>query len=452
MKKIAIVGGGEIGTFLAERLTAENIDVTVIDRDTEVLGVLQSTMDVGVYLGNATSVDDLRSAGIGDADLFIATTRQDETNLISCLLAGELGIPHKIAITRYIGGSENKQTMESRALGIDRMINSSEAVTKEIMETVETTGASEVARFAEGQIVLVGYDVGELGVLSYLTVGELCNTGDEPRFSVAAIIRDGKVIAPQPEMVFRKQDYIYLVTTARYLPELNQVLEVETIKSRTAVIYGDNYLSQMLGQSLLHRHFNVTMLASSEDKARLLRRHFENQQHIMVEMGEGLDVRLLRRVKVPSTSVFIATSSDDASNLTACMIAKSLGVGKTVATIKRTDLAPLCRKVGVDAHIAPRLATARLIQQMVHENKVLDYKAVTQTNLEVVELEAKKNSKMVKKPLGEIKLPEGVVVGGIASNGGSVLPTPKSRVKPGDKVILLIQPEMLPEMEEYFEG
>jgi len=452
MKKIAIVGAGEIGAFLAERLTAEQLDVTVIDREQDVLDNLQNTTDVAGVLGDATSIGDLQGANIEDADLLIATTRQDETNLIACLLAKELGIAKTIAVTRYLGLRGQSAQLPSKALGIDLLVNSSEAVNNEIMEVIETTGASEVARFAEGRIILVGVQVGELSPLASRTVANLCGSqnGDTPRFAITCIVRDNELLPFTQDTRILMDDYLYVLATQEHLVELNRVLSVETIKTRTAVVFGDNFLSQLLATSLLNRHFHVTMLASTEDKAQFLRNHFEDKSHFQVETGSGIEVKLLRRVKVPSTSLFIATHTDDANNLTACMIAKSLGAGKTVATIKRTDILALCRKAGVDVNIAPRLATAKAIQRMVHEDRVLNYRAITQTDLEVVELEAKPGSKVTRRPIGKLKLPKGVTLGAIASGESSCLPNPDITIQPGDKVILLILPERIRDVEALF--
>ncbi|MDH5750891.1 MAG: Trk system potassium transporter TrkA [Deltaproteobacteria bacterium] len=450
MKKIAIVGAGEIGTFLAERLTEEKNDVTVIDKDPQILAILQESMDVAGYLGNATRIEDLTAAGVSDVDLFIATTRQDETNLISCLLADELKVPHKIAVTRYLGLREQRKSLESRHLGIDLLVNSSEALLNEVLNLVETTGAAEVARFADGRIIFISFLVEEHSALTYLTVDELCGGDQERRFSVATILRDGALLEPSSDLVFKEGDYIYLLTTRTHLPELNDVLNVETIKSRTAIIAGDNFFSQILAGALINRHFHVTMLTSSDEKTQLLQSQFQNRTQFQVETGEGSDVKLLRRIKVPSTSVFIAANKDDSANLTACLVAKSLGVGKTIAIIRRHDLAPLCRRFGVDAHIAPHLATAKVVQEMVHENRVLSYRAVSQSNLEVIELEAMPKSRAVKENIGKLKLPPGVVIGGIASGERTTLPRGKDRIQPRDKVIVLTLPEHILEVEEIF--
>lgn len=452
MKRIVIVGAGEIGTFLADRLTAEQIEVTVIDRDPEVLSKLQNTMDVAGVLGNATSLRDLTDAGVAGADLFIATTRQDETNLIACLLARELKVPHTIAVTRYLGLRGQVQQLNRQALNIDLLVNSSEAVKNEVMEIIETSGASEVARFAEGRIILIGYQVPEAKGVAWRSVGDLSANGEQPRVSVAGIVRANELIEHDKDLRVEPGDYLYLITTSEHMPALNDLLAVETLKTRNAVIFGDNFLSQILATALLNRHFHVTMLAATEEKARFLKDHFKDRHHFQVETGSGTEVKLLRRVKVPSTSVFIASNTDDAANLTACMIAKALGVGKTIATIRRTDILPLCRKAGVDVNVAPRLATAKVIQKVVHENRVVDYRAVSQTNLEVIEVVAKEGSRALKGPLKSLRLPKGAIIGAIAGKEGANLPTPDTRIAADDKVIVLTLPEHLLEVEEFFGG
>lgn len=450
MKRIVIVGAGEIGAFLADRLTAEQIEVTVIDRNPEVLANLQNTMDVAGVLGNATSLGDLRDAGVEGADLFVATTRQDETNLIACLLARELDVPNTIAVTRYLGLRGQTSLLDPHVLNIDLLVNSSEAVRNEVMEIIETTGASEVARFADGRIVLIGYQASADSPILGQTVEGLTTNGDGPRFSIAAVVRENELIDLKPGLQIRDGDYLYIITVGEHLPELNRVLAVETIKSRNAVIFGDNFLSQILATALLNRHFYVTMLAATDEKAQFLKQHFRDRHYFQVETGSGTEVKLLRRVKVPSTSVFIAANTDDAANLTACMLAKALGVGKTIATIRRTDILPLCRQAGVDVNVAPRLATAKVIQRVVHENRVLDYRAVSQTNLEVIEVVAKSGSKAVKSAVRTMKLPKGVIIGAIASQDGTTLPAPQTRVRAGDKVIVLTLPQHLLEVEEFF--
>ena len=451
MKKIAIVGGGEIGAFIAERLTAEKHDVTVVDRDPAVLAHLQNTIDVAGVLGNATSLNDLRNAEIEDAELFIAATQQDETNIIACLLAQELKIPHRIAVTRYLGLRGRHERSRVETLGIDMLVNSSEAVVGEIMEAVETTGATEVTRFAGGRIILVGYQVDSRSEFAGQRVRDVVSRDGTRLFYVATLVRGGTLSQPTDDNLLVQGDYLYLVSTADRVQELNATLALETIKTRNAVIYGDNFLSEHLAKSLLNRHFHVTVLARNTERARLLQSHLPGRRNLQVEVGEGTELRLLRRVKVPETSVFIATRSDDPNNLTACVVAKYLGASKTIALIQRQDIMALARKCGVDVTIAPRLATAKVIQKVVHENRVVDYRAVAQTDLEVIELAAQENSRVVRSPIGQLKLPSNVVIGGLVNlNGEPVLPQLDYQLRPGDKAIVLTPPEHLIEVEDLF--
>jgi trk system potassium uptake protein TrkA len=450
MKRVVIIGGGEIGTFIAERLGAEQFDVTVVDNNPLVLAALQNRIDVACVLANATSMQELRDAEIADADILIATTQKDETNLIACLLAGELGIPHKIAVTRYLGFRGQQQALDSMRFGINLLVNSSEAVQNEILNVIETRGASEVATFADGRITLIGYHVEASSHLVGMTVGQVAGRGDAALFHVATLVRDQRPTRPDEDTLLQKDDYLYLIVTQEHLPDLNEALHAETIKSRTAVIFGDNFLSQMLAGALLNRHFNVTMLVSTQEKATFLKEHFRERRHFHVEVGSGMELRLLRRVKVPTTSVFIASSRYDTRNITACMAAKYLGVNKTVAMVRRPDMVELCRPAGVDVHIAPRLAAAKLIQKAVHEDRLVDYKAMAQTNLEAIELEARGDCRALLKPLCELKLPEGTVVGALVSAAGPMLPDPDYALKEGDRVILLTLPQHLMEVEALF--
>jgi trk system potassium uptake protein TrkA len=452
MKKVVIVGAGEIGAFIAERLAAEHMDVTVMDENPDALSTLRSKLDVAAVQGNGASLADLIAAGAQSADLFIAATNWDETNLIICLLAHELKIPNKIAVTRMISANPAQNRFDYTKFGIDLIVNTNEALRDEMLGVVESPGVSELATFADGNIILIGHQVGKKSNFLGKTVREATGEETESFFHVAAAVRDRELIEPEAQFRLEEDDYVYLITTAELLPILKTMLQVESIRSRSAVIYGDNRLAQLLAAGLLNRHFRVTMLAESGEKARQIRESFANRRQFAVEVGSGTEIKLLKRVNVAESSAFFATTPDDATNFTACVAAKYLGVGKTIANIRRDDILPLSHSAGVDVVVAPRLAAAKVIQKAVHEERLLDYRAVGQTNLEVVEVEAGKGCKAASKSLGELKLPDGVIIGGIVSNGDSSLPTPQSRIHARDKVIVLTLPERLLEVEALFAG
>lgn len=452
MKRVMIVGAGEIGAFIAERFAAEHMDVTVMDEDPGALAALRNTLDVAAIEGNGANIDTLIEGGAQNADLFIAATQSDETNLILCLLAHELKVTNKIAVTRMISGQENGDRFGYDRLGINLIVNINEALRDQVLEVIESPGVSEIASFADGQIILIGHQIDGKSNFLGKTVAEVTGDRAESFFHVASVVRHRKLVTPKPKLCLEEDDYLYLITTQELLPILKSLLRVETIRSRTAVIYGDNRLAQLLAASLLDRHFRVTMLTESAERAAQLREQFHLRRHFLVETGAGTEIRLLRRVKVGSTSVFFAATGDDATNLTACMAAKHLGAGKTIANIRRNDILALCHHAGVDVNVAPRLAAAKVIQKAVHEGRLLDYRPVSQTNLEVVELAVSPASKLAGTRIRKLKLPAGAIVGGVVSNGEAALPTPETVIHANDKVIVLTLPEVLVEVENLFTG
>jgi len=452
MKKVVIIGAGEIGAFIAERFAAEHMNVTVMDENPDALAALRTTLDVAAVQGNGANVSDLLAAGAASADLFIAATNWDETNLIICLLANELKIPNKIAVTRMISANPALNHFDYTRLGIDLIVNINEALRDEMLSVVESPGVSELATFADGNIILIGHQVDKKSLLLGKTVRQATGEVTESFFHVAAAVRDRELVEPTPELMLAEDDYVYLITTGELLPILETMLQVESIRPRSAVIYGDNHLAQLLATGLLNRHFRVTMLAETEEKGRQIRENFATRRQFLVETGSGMEIKLLRKVKVSESSAFLATTPDDATNFTACVAAKYLGAGKTIANIRRDDILPLSHSAGVDVAVAPRLAAAKVIQKAVHEESLLDYRAVGQTNLEVVEVEAGKGCKAANRALGGLKLPHGVIIGGIVSNGDSSLPTPETIIRAGDKVIVLTLPQSLMEVEKLFAG
>lgn len=452
MRKVMIAGAGELGAFIAERLTAEQMDVTVMDQNPDYLAALNQTLDVATVPGNAANLSDLTAAGAGQMDLFIAATNQDETNLIICLLANELRIPNKIAVTRQLTAQQRRRRFDYHKYGVDLIVNINEAVRDEVLDVIETQGVSELATFSEGRIILIGHQIDSKSKFLGKTVAEVTGSEAESFFHIAAVVRRQALLRPKPELRLEAEDYLYLITTQELLPILKTLLNVESIRSRTAVIFGEDHLAQRLAASLSDRHFQVTLLVSSEERAHTLRDAFHRRRHFRVETGEGTEVKLLRRVKVPSTNLFLSVKRDDATNLAACLVAKHLGAAKTIATIKRNDILPLCHQAGVDVTVAPRLAAAKVIQAAVHEDRLLNYRAVSQTNLEVVELEAAAGSRVVRAPLRQLRLPKGVIVGGVVSDGNPNLVTPDSQIRAGDKVIVLTLPEQLVDVEGWFGG
>ncbi len=443
MQHVVIVGGGTIGSFLAKRISLENVRVTMIDQNPLVLKSLQHQLDIAVYACSATNYKAVQQAGINNADLFVATTRHDETNLIACLLADTLNIKNKIAVTRYLGARGHTWVGLKQS---GKIVNTSEAVCQHLMETISLTGIHEQTSFADGELMLIATRLGHHSPLIGKQASELMKIN--PNMSITHLVRNHHAITCKEDSVIKKNDHLYLVVLRKGLQQAHEVLGVKNINSRQAVIFGGNFLSEMVAETLSLHGFEVNLMVPGRHLVRV-KDDLKNRKRVRVTTGE-VTLDSFKEHRVGKNRLFLAVSGDDTVNLLACMLAKSMGASKTVAAIKSLELEDPALKSGTDACIFPHLSTARAIHSQLHKDDILDYHAITQTNLSVVKLKARPHSRVTQVPLKHIQLPEGTVVGAIINKGKATLPSPSHIIKSTEEVLLLAHSENMPETEALF--
>ncbi len=451
MKKVAIIGAGELGFFLAERLSAEQFNVVVVDKDRERLYNLQNALDVAVSPGDGANRKDLEKANIQGFDFLIAATGQDETNLITCLLGRELHVKKRIAVTHFLGSKNNPLPLNTELLGVDLVVNSSEAVKEEILDLMDTYGANELARFASGKLILLGRRLEEKNPWLGWPLGELLEEEEPQGFLMANVIRKHEVMGRDAGIMLEEGDYLYCFTTRERIPELLSLLQIKSVgQVRRALVYGDTPLARTLVEGFLGQGFSVTLLSSNSEQVIFFERMFQINEHFHAVEGNGMDAKLLKELLKDSDTFFIAVEPEDARNMTACMLAKGFGAVRAFAAIHRPELSAIALKVGVDANIAPRLASAKIIQKLIHGDKVLDYRAVFQANLEVIELQVHSKSRVLRHRIQKLRLPRGTMIGGLIRNDKALLATPDLQLQVGDEVLALTPPESLTELEAWF--
>ncbi|MCK5826479.1 MAG: NAD-binding protein, partial [Desulfuromusa sp.] len=171
--KILVVGSGQVGYFLCDRLSCEGHEVTLIDQDEAVVERAQDRLNVLGVVGNGASAEILEQAGIKDVDIFIAVTNMDEVNILACLLAREYQVKILVARTKNIEYTSSKAVLSKEKLGIDLLINPEDAVAEELTKLACDSNAFDVAEFAEGQILFQGYRIEADSPLCDLTLAEL---------------------------------------------------------------------------------------------------------------------------------------------------------------------------------------------------------------------------------------------------------------------------------------
>lgn len=452
--KILIIGAGEAGFYIATEFSEGNDDVSLIDEDPIRLKSVQRSLNIAGFLGSGTSLSVLERAGVKSADLIIACTDHDETNLICCLLANHYKVKHKIALTKketFLRKKNIKKYLES---GVTQIINASVLIAQEIIATAELASSSEVYAFGEKSVLLVGYRVTVDSPWTGKFLKEVRPQGNTNQFLVASIVREGKSFIPSGDDQIQSGDYVYILIPRDIAHQLNKVLNVKLTTNRKAVIAGENQIAIQVAHGLLKSHYDVTMICSDENSKELLTRRFAHKKKFMVIKGDCHSVKLLLKQDVALSALFVAVTGNDHLNISTGVVANYLGARKTICVVNRQDLVQAAKTVDLDVVLSPRLSTARQVKRIIRTGKnTANYTTISETNMEVIEMVTGKESPALGVPLKNLKLPANTLVGAlIKSQNKVIIPTGETIIEWGDKVIMVTMPENVPKLKEKIEG
>ena len=449
--KILIIGAGQVGYFLCERLSLEGHEVTLIDRDSDHLQRTQDRLNVMGIVGNGASAESLEQAGIKDTEIFIAVTDMDEVNILACLLAREYGVPTRVARVKSIEYSGGGAVLSKEKLGIDLLINPDDAVAEEISKIACRSGAFDVAEFVEGQIQFIGYRIGESSPLCDLTLKELGEIRGIYRFVVTAISRGDKTIIPRGDDTIQAGDRIFIFAHQKDMPAIQYMLKLEeeqVSKKPRIFILGGGHIGLRIAEMLEKRRFDVRLVDRNENRCHKLSAKLNRT---MVIHADGTDIRTLIDEGVENADVFIAVTDNDETNILCSLLCKKHGARRALALVNNPELVNLAPTLGLDASVSPRLAAAGAILKYVRRGGVISLATVEGSNSEVLEIEVKQGSGIENKALQDLHFPAGAIIGAIVRGTTYEIPSGESRLKEGDRVVIFALPGALAKVERFFE-
>ncbi|WP_372635449.1 Trk system potassium transporter TrkA [Fodinibius sp.] len=447
--KIVIIGAGEIGYDLASMLSNEKHDVVVLDRDKDALKKVSDNLDVLYFEGNATSAKDLVDAGVKDADILIAVTSIDEVNMIASMMSKRLGAEKVIARIRSDELSRPNAPLKSTDLGIDVLIHPEQSAAMEIVRLIKRASASDLVNLADGQMQMIGLRIGKASPLVGKTLVEYAEEFPEITFRVVAISRKGMTIIPSGSVRIQAYDQLFLLAKTEVIPEVIETTGKPDIEISRIMIAGGTPIGAMIARTLCQedKNWNIKLIEPDHDTAVELAQELKD---VLVLNGNPTDPDLLATEGITDTDAFISVTEDEESNIISCLMAKHLEVKKTVALVSKPDYIPLSQTIGLDAAINKKSAASNEIHRHVRGGLVISVKALQGIKAEVIELQAAPKSKVVKKPIRNVRFPEGCVVGGILSNGSSEIATGQSQIKANDRVIIFCLPEAVDNVTSLF--
>ena len=442
--KIIIVGAGEVGFHIAQKLSEENHEVVLIDKDPQMIRRINENLDVQAFLGSGTSPRLLREAGIEAADLLVAATDSDEVNLISCLLARTLNqYMVKVARVRNQEYLDETGLLGNGLLGIDHTINPESVMAKTIMNLMEVPGASEVIDFVGGRVKLIGFKVQKEDPFTgrkLFSFKEL-----EDKLLVAAIARGDQVIIPRGEDTIRADDLIYVVVRT---DEIDQVLKLFKIKEdslRRVIIVGAGRTGMDLASALDKRRVNTRIIDKDAERCAELA---ENLENVLVIHGDGTDKSLLQEENIADVDFLVAITGDEENNVLISLLGKGLGAKRTITRVSKLSYIPLLSTIGIDTVVSPRLSASRAILQYIRRGKIVSVAPLKGEHAEAIEAEALETSAIVNVPLSKVRFPKGTIVGTIVRNEEIIIPRGDSVIRPRDHLIIFALHKIVPKLEK----
>lgn len=444
--KIIIVGAGEVGFHIASRLSGEDKDVVVIDQNPEAIRRISDSADVQTIMGSGSSPAVLEQANIRGAEILLAVTDSDETNLVACLVADILSpSTKKLARIRNADFDKYHANFQEHAPHIDRVINPEVEVVKTIERLMTVPGAVDVEEFADGRVKFVGIRLAADAPLAGTRLSKL-PTEIKKRISlIAAVLRGEELIIPSGNDLLLAGDVVYFICESDRLMDTLAVFNKRTDPIRRVLIVGGGRLGFRLALKLEEKSIHTKIIEKKSQRCQELARELNKT---VILHGDGSDQELLTEESIGEMDMVITLTGDEKTNILSSLLAKRMGAEKTITRVTSFSYFQLMSTIGIEQVVSPRLSAINTILQHIRRGKVLSARSIRGEQAEILEAVAMETSDIVGKPLKKITLPKGVLVTVIIRQNEVIIPSGDSEIKPGDRVVIFASRQAIPKIEK----
>lgn len=433
--RVVVIGAGEVGYHVSERLANEKHDVIVIDTAPERLEYVKTHLDVAVLEGSGASPAVLQQANIKDAKLLVAVTNHDEVNLVSCAAARVTGDILKIARVSNPDFYRGESRLNPETFGVDVMINPERELALETFRMLQTTAAKDIAVFAEGAIQIIGLEVMENSPAAGHTLVEIAAGPRASGMLTVAMKRNDETIVPSGSTRIEAGDLVYVAVLSESVPDALALCGHERSALKRVMIAGGSREAYYFAQLLAQHNIEATLLVRDRGRAQELA---ERLDKALVLHGDATDIELLELEGVGGVDAFVALTDEDETNILSALVAKDIGAGQVVTLVNKSEYAPLARRIGLDVAVSPRLSAANAILQHVRRGKVTRVARLKDAEGEVISFVVTAHSPVAGLNLATIDFPEGSIVAGMVRGGRAIIPTGDDDLKVGDTVIVFV--------------
>lgn len=443
---IIIAGDGEVGFHLAKLLSGDKHNITIVDPQHDLLEKIGKNSDILTITGDSTSPHVLEQAHIDKTDLLLSVVHDERTNILTAIIGKKLGAKKTIARINNPEYMEDYYKKIFNELGIDTLVCPERIASKEIVKLLSQPLATEFFEFSDGKLLLFLIKLDENALVIGKTLDQIAMENKELHFRAVAIHRDSKTIIPRGKDKFVGGDLAYVIAK----PDAQEILlklsgkQIKPVKN--IMIIGGSRIGRKTAKRLEHE-MSVKIIDSDIDRCHSLS---EELDHSLVINGDARNTDLLEEEAVDKIDAFIALTDDTETNIFTCLLAKKYGVERIIALVENIDFIDIAQRIGIDTIINKKLITASYIVRFTLGTEVLNTKCLIGIDAEVLEFVAQKDSKATKKPIKDLNVPDGVIIGGIVRGDEGFIALGNTQILENDKVVVFSLPNEINNISKFF--
>ncbi|MBR2502296.1 MAG: Trk system potassium transporter TrkA [Rikenellaceae bacterium] len=444
--KIIIAGAGDVGCHLARMLSGDNHEITVIESDRKLLEDVSAVADLLTVEGDCTSFATLRKAIVRKADLFIAVNHEEERNIISAILAKQMGAKKSIARIDHNEYLEPNNKEVFINLGIDYLFYPEKIAARQVIKLLGHTATTEYVDFSNGKLSLVVFRLDPASELVGHTLLSFTEKQQPLSYRTVAITRDGRTIIPHGNDTYMEGDMVYIITKEDSVKEVMAFSGQSNIDINNLMILGGSQIGQRIALELQDK-VNIKLVEYIADKAYKLA---ETLDSTLIINEDGRNIEAMMEEGLSNMDAFVAVTGRSETNILAAMLAKRMGVKKVIAEVENLNYIKLAESIGIDTIINKKLITASNIFRFTLSTDVQAIKCLTGSEAEVLEFIVKPNSPATKSKLKDLDFPTEAIIGGIVRGDKVFIAVGNTEIQAYDRVVVFAMPNTIAKIGKYF--
>ncbi len=444
--KIILAGAGEVGRHIAKLLSFEYHNIILIDIDQESLDNAFNQLDILPVRGDAASRSILNQAEIGKADLYMAVTTSEHTNLVSAILAKKMGAKQTIARVENPEFLEKDQIEIFKELGVDTIISPNYLVAKEITQLLKQTALTDIFEFEDGKLSVIGLTVRYNSKIVGKNILEIEKLTTDFPFRPIAILRGNTTIRPRGTTIVRPKDHIYLMARKEEISKATTFAGKMNKTVKNVMILGGGEITRLTA-GMLEKVYHVTVVEKEKESCKML---LENLSNSLVIKGDPANFDVLREEGLEEMDALICLLPNSESNIIISLMAEELKAIKTIALVDNAEYIRLSQNIGVDTLLNTKLIAANNIFRYVRKGEIEAITSLHGVDAEIIEFTVTKTNKLVRKPLHKLHFPKKALIAGVIRKEKSIIPDGDFQLQLDDKVIVFAEPEAIGLVEKMF--